>query len=131
VVAPQTPLQPAAEIAADPFVVGVMLPRELLSLAAHSARDNARGYVCTWTNYKSSRRMGRWHDLVDWVGGFRSRSPSRRQFSGSIVSEASSSRTSRPAAADSVATSSSCGAAPESMLGVMRTAMGCPGGSGS
>jgi 2-polyprenyl-3-methyl-5-hydroxy-6-metoxy-1,4-benzoquinol methylase len=52
------------------FVVAVMLPRELLKLGAHSAVGNARGYVRTWTNYKSSRGMSRWHDLVDWVGGF-------------------------------------------------------------
>jgi len=53
-----------------PFVVAVMLPRELLSLAAHAVVGNIRGYVRAWTNYKSSRGMSRWHDLVDWVGGF-------------------------------------------------------------
>jgi 2-polyprenyl-3-methyl-5-hydroxy-6-metoxy-1,4-benzoquinol methylase len=53
-----------------PFVAAVMLPRELLGLAAYTAVGNPRGYLRTWTNYKSSRGMSRWHDLVDWVGGF-------------------------------------------------------------
>ena len=24
----------------------------------------------SWTQYRSSRGMSRWHDLVDWVGGY-------------------------------------------------------------
>ena len=23
-----------------------------------------------WTRYKATRGMSRWHDLVDWVGGY-------------------------------------------------------------
>lgn len=53
-----------------PYVVVVMAPRELLSLAAHTAALHPTDYVRTWTEYKRSRGMSRWHDLVDWVGGY-------------------------------------------------------------
>jgi 2-polyprenyl-6-hydroxyphenyl methylase/3-demethylubiquinone-9 3-methyltransferase len=53
-----------------PFVVAVMGPRELLSLAAQTAAGDPAGYVRGWTEYKRSRGMSRWHDLVDWVGGY-------------------------------------------------------------
>ncbi len=53
-----------------PFVVAVMAPRELLSAGAHTAALNPQGYVRSWTGYKRSRGMSRWHDLVDWVGGY-------------------------------------------------------------
>jgi 2-polyprenyl-6-hydroxyphenyl methylase/3-demethylubiquinone-9 3-methyltransferase len=53
-----------------PYVVFVMAPRELLSIAASIARGSPLGYVRTWTDYKRRRGMSRWHDLVDWVGGY-------------------------------------------------------------
>jgi 2-polyprenyl-6-hydroxyphenyl methylase/3-demethylubiquinone-9 3-methyltransferase len=53
-----------------PFAVAVMLPRELLSLGLWTARLRPAGYVRTWTAYKTSRGMSRWHDLIDWVGGY-------------------------------------------------------------
>jgi 2-polyprenyl-3-methyl-5-hydroxy-6-metoxy-1,4-benzoquinol methylase len=52
------------------YAIVVMAPRELLSFAAHVAAGNPRGYIRTWTHYKSERGMSRWHDLVDWVGGY-------------------------------------------------------------
>lgn len=52
------------------FVVAVMAPRELLSLAAYTASGRPGGYLRTWTEYKQSRGMSRWHDLVDWIGGY-------------------------------------------------------------
>jgi 2-polyprenyl-3-methyl-5-hydroxy-6-metoxy-1,4-benzoquinol methylase len=56
--------------AKTPYVVAVMLPRELLSLAANIARGRPLAYVRSWTQYKRQRGMSRWHDLVDWVGGY-------------------------------------------------------------
>lgn len=53
-----------------PFVVAVMAPRELLSAGAHTVALNPQGYVRSWTGYKRSRGMSRWHDLVDLVGGY-------------------------------------------------------------
>ena len=52
------------------YVAAVMLPREALSLAAHSVRRKPLEYVHSWTEYRRNRGMSRWHDMVDWVGGY-------------------------------------------------------------
>lgn len=52
------------------YVVAVMLPRELLSLAYATVSGQPMRYVRSWTEYKRNRGMSRWHDLVDWVGGY-------------------------------------------------------------
>jgi 2-polyprenyl-6-hydroxyphenyl methylase/3-demethylubiquinone-9 3-methyltransferase len=48
----------------------VMGPRELAALAIAVARGNPAGYVRKWTEYKRRRGMSRWHDIVDWMGGY-------------------------------------------------------------
>jgi 2-polyprenyl-6-hydroxyphenyl methylase/3-demethylubiquinone-9 3-methyltransferase len=48
------------------YVILVMAPRELLSAVLAGPREYAR----RWTEYKTNRGMSRWHDLVDWVGGY-------------------------------------------------------------
>jgi 2-polyprenyl-6-hydroxyphenyl methylase/3-demethylubiquinone-9 3-methyltransferase len=53
-----------------PYAVAIMLPRELLSFAVHTAKGRPRTYVRSWTQYQSARGMSRWHDLIDWVGGY-------------------------------------------------------------
>lgn len=53
-----------------PFVLAVMVPREMLTAAKSVVRGRPLEYVRGWTNYKSTRGMSRWHDLVDWVGGY-------------------------------------------------------------
>ena len=53
-----------------PFVFAVMVPREVLTAAKSVVRGRPLEYVRGWTNYKSTRGMSRWHDLVDWVGGY-------------------------------------------------------------
>ncbi len=53
-----------------PYAVAVMAPREALSLAAATAALKPQRYVLSWTEYKRSRGMSRWHDLIDWVGGY-------------------------------------------------------------
>jgi 2-polyprenyl-6-hydroxyphenyl methylase/3-demethylubiquinone-9 3-methyltransferase len=52
------------------YAVAVMGPRELLSFAAYTAAGRPHRYVQTWTQYKKSRGMSRWHDNIDWVGGY-------------------------------------------------------------
>ena len=52
------------------YVAAVMLPREVLSLAAQVARRRPLDYVRSWTEYRRNRGMSRWHDMVDWVGGY-------------------------------------------------------------
>ncbi|MGH2944469.1 MAG: class I SAM-dependent methyltransferase [Solirubrobacteraceae bacterium] len=53
-----------------PFVLAVMVPRELLTAARCALRGRPLDYVRGWTDYKRTRGMSRWHDLVDWVGGY-------------------------------------------------------------
>ena len=52
------------------YTVAVMGPREALSLGFAIARLQPRAYIRTWTEYHRRRGMSRWHDLVDWVGGY-------------------------------------------------------------
>jgi 2-polyprenyl-3-methyl-5-hydroxy-6-metoxy-1,4-benzoquinol methylase len=49
-----------------PYAVLVMAPIEAIRLL----RIGPRTYVQTWTAYKRERGMSRWHDLLDWVGGY-------------------------------------------------------------
>jgi 2-polyprenyl-6-hydroxyphenyl methylase/3-demethylubiquinone-9 3-methyltransferase len=53
-----------------PYVVLVMAPREFVSAAVAVARRRPGDYARSWTEYKRQRGMSRWHDLVDWVGGY-------------------------------------------------------------
>lgn len=48
------------------YVLLVMGPRETLSALA----QGPAAYLRAWQNYRSNRGMSRWHDLVDWVGGY-------------------------------------------------------------
>jgi 2-polyprenyl-6-hydroxyphenyl methylase/3-demethylubiquinone-9 3-methyltransferase len=48
------------------YVACVMAPREALSVFAQGPIAYLRG----WRTYKRNRGMSRWHDLVDWVGGY-------------------------------------------------------------
>jgi 2-polyprenyl-6-hydroxyphenyl methylase/3-demethylubiquinone-9 3-methyltransferase len=53
-----------------PYVLVVMGPRELASAFRAVVRLRPGHYIRTWTEYKRQRGMSRWHDLVDWVGGY-------------------------------------------------------------
>ena len=53
-----------------PFAIAVSAPEELKSLARTVAAGRPGDYVRSWTNYDRSRGMSRWHDIVDWVGGY-------------------------------------------------------------
>jgi 2-polyprenyl-3-methyl-5-hydroxy-6-metoxy-1,4-benzoquinol methylase len=48
------------------YVVIVMAPREAVS----AVLTGPRAYIRSWRDYKANRGMSRWHDLVDWVGGY-------------------------------------------------------------
>jgi len=52
------------------FAFAVMFPREALFLGGCLLARDPLAYVRSWTEYKRSRGMSRWHDLVDWVGGY-------------------------------------------------------------
>lgn len=53
-----------------PFAVATILPDELKRLAASLIKLRPQEYVHSWTRYKSGRGMNRWHDIIDWVGGY-------------------------------------------------------------
>lgn len=55
-----------------PFAVSIIAASELRILAGHLRRRDPAGYVKTWTDYQhvSVRGMSRWHDWIDWIGGF-------------------------------------------------------------
>jgi 2-polyprenyl-6-hydroxyphenyl methylase/3-demethylubiquinone-9 3-methyltransferase len=53
-----------------PFAVAVTLPGEIKSIAGAILRRRPGDYVRSWTEYGRLRGMSRWHDIVDWVGGY-------------------------------------------------------------
>jgi 2-polyprenyl-6-hydroxyphenyl methylase/3-demethylubiquinone-9 3-methyltransferase len=48
------------------YVALIMAPRE----AALAAVQGPHSYLRGWRDYKRNRGMSRWHDMVDWVGGY-------------------------------------------------------------
>jgi SAM-dependent methyltransferase len=54
-----------------PYLLAIALPRELLQLVRSLVALRPMAYVRAWTEYdRSSRGMSRWHDIVDWIGGY-------------------------------------------------------------
>jgi SAM-dependent methyltransferase len=53
-----------------PYAFVVFAPIELASLGLFVIRRNPSGYFDLWRRYKGSRGMSRWHDLIDWIGGY-------------------------------------------------------------
>jgi 2-polyprenyl-6-hydroxyphenyl methylase/3-demethylubiquinone-9 3-methyltransferase len=53
-----------------PFAVAVTLPGEIKAIAGAIIRRRPGDYVRSWTEYRRLRGMSRWHDIVDWVGGY-------------------------------------------------------------
>ena len=51
------------------YLLLIVIPREAAYVAVYTLSLNTKGYIYTWTRYKSNRGMSRWHDLVDWIGG--------------------------------------------------------------
>ncbi|MFL6375496.1 MAG: class I SAM-dependent methyltransferase [Pyrinomonadaceae bacterium] len=53
-----------------PFAVAVIIPDELKRLASSILQLRPQDYIHSWTRYKNGRGMNRWHDIIDWVGGY-------------------------------------------------------------
>jgi 2-polyprenyl-6-hydroxyphenyl methylase/3-demethylubiquinone-9 3-methyltransferase len=53
-----------------PFAVCVTAPGELRTLAGALLRRRPGDYIRSWTEYRRRRGMSRWHDILDWVGGY-------------------------------------------------------------
>jgi 2-polyprenyl-3-methyl-5-hydroxy-6-metoxy-1,4-benzoquinol methylase len=53
-----------------PFAMLAMLPYEAKDLAQALLRLRPQEYFRSWTRYSGQRGMSRWHDIIDWVGGY-------------------------------------------------------------
>jgi hypothetical protein len=53
-----------------PFVLAVELPRQVLQFLRAAVSLRPLDFVRNWTHYKRFRGMSRWHDIVDWIGGY-------------------------------------------------------------
>jgi len=53
-----------------PFAIAVILPDELKRFIKSMITLKPQSYIHWWTRYKNTRGMNRWHDIVDWVGGY-------------------------------------------------------------
>jgi 2-polyprenyl-6-hydroxyphenyl methylase/3-demethylubiquinone-9 3-methyltransferase len=53
-----------------PYAVMVWTPIELRYFLHYLRNKNPLQYFALWTEYKKSRGMSRWHDMVDWIGGY-------------------------------------------------------------
>jgi 2-polyprenyl-6-hydroxyphenyl methylase/3-demethylubiquinone-9 3-methyltransferase len=54
-----------------PFAIAIALPMELLTAGRYALTLHPFGYLHSWTGYKRrARGMSRWHDLIDWIGGY-------------------------------------------------------------
>lgn len=60
-------LPPALRV---PFALVVMAPVELRAAAISTVLLRPGRYVRSWTKRRRQRGMSRWHDLIDWVGGY-------------------------------------------------------------
>lgn len=58
------------KLARKPFAVAVTVPQEAKALAAALLRGRPGDYARSWTEYRRRRGMSKWHDIVDWVGGY-------------------------------------------------------------
>ncbi|NOT49044.1 MAG: class I SAM-dependent methyltransferase [Acidobacteria bacterium] len=54
----------------SPFAVLVSVPEETKRFASFLLRGKPLGYFAHWRNYRNARGMNRWHDIIDWVGGY-------------------------------------------------------------
>lgn len=53
-----------------PFAIAAITPDELKALIRSIVTLKPQEYIYSWTRYKNGRGMNRWHDIIDWVGGY-------------------------------------------------------------
>jgi 2-polyprenyl-3-methyl-5-hydroxy-6-metoxy-1,4-benzoquinol methylase len=52
------------------FAAAAIAPEETKGALRYLLRGEPFGYFRSWHEYRSARGMDRWHDIVDWVGGY-------------------------------------------------------------
>jgi 2-polyprenyl-6-hydroxyphenyl methylase/3-demethylubiquinone-9 3-methyltransferase len=53
-----------------PFTLVVIAPGEIKAILRSVLAFKPASYIKTWTGFQNRRGMNRWHDIVDWVGGY-------------------------------------------------------------
>jgi 2-polyprenyl-3-methyl-5-hydroxy-6-metoxy-1,4-benzoquinol methylase len=53
-----------------PFAALAIFPAEAKQFLSFTLRGRPFDYVRHWKNYRNDRGMSRWHDIIDWVGGY-------------------------------------------------------------
>jgi 2-polyprenyl-3-methyl-5-hydroxy-6-metoxy-1,4-benzoquinol methylase len=53
-----------------PLVLSVLIPGQTKAFLQSVATLKVGEYVRSWTHYEKNRGMSRWHDAVDWIGGY-------------------------------------------------------------
>jgi len=53
-----------------PFTILVTAPGEIKAVTRSMLTLRVGDYIRMWTQYDAKRGMNRWHDIVDWVGGY-------------------------------------------------------------
>ena len=56
--------------ARTPLAIAVTLPGELKTILRSIVTLKPGAYLRSWTDYRNLRGMNRWHDVIDWVGGY-------------------------------------------------------------
>ena len=58
------------DVLKKPFAALVLTPDESKRLMKSVLTLKPQSYLKSWTEYKNSRGMNRWNDILDWVGGY-------------------------------------------------------------
>ena len=53
-----------------PFILVILVPGQSKALLQSILTWRLNEYIESWTQYSKNRGMSRWHDAVDWIGGY-------------------------------------------------------------
>lgn len=53
-----------------PFVFLILIPGQSKAVVQAILTGRLNEYIRSWTQYSKNRGMSRWHDAVDWIGGY-------------------------------------------------------------
>src|SRR5687767_5371209 len=53
-----------------PFIFLILIPGQSKALLQSILTLRLTEYIRSWTQYSKNRGMSRWHDAVDWIGGY-------------------------------------------------------------
>lgn len=53
-----------------PFILLILVPGQTKAVLQSILTLRLNEYIRSWTQYSKNRGMSRWHDAVDWIGGY-------------------------------------------------------------